>query len=441
MPDASRTRLTGWGQIAPAWATVVTARHEKQVADIITGAGPRGLVGRGLGRSYGDAAQRNAGLVLAPVRPDAPIELDVDAATARVSAGTSLDRLMRELLPRGFHVPVVPGTRHVTVGGAIAADIHGKNHHLDGSFVRYVREMTLVDGTGTTRVLCPHRDADAFWATAGGMGLTGVVVSAVIEMRRVSSTLMRATTTKFRDIDAALVAMERSTARHHVAWVDAAPGRGFGRCIVDEGEHDDRPEATRTFAPRRALVAPPLPMNFVRPPVTRAFNAAWWQRARERRDLLVPMTSFFYPLDAVDRWPRLYGPRGFVQWQIAVPFQARALLEQSLRTLNAAGLVPTLVILKRFGEPAAGHLSFPLAGWTLAVDLAASHPRLHPVLNDLDERVADAGGRIYLAKDVRAKAATVARMYPRLDEWRAVRERLDPERRFRSDLSERLALT
>jgi decaprenylphospho-beta-D-ribofuranose 2-oxidase len=442
MPEASRTRLSGWGQVAPAWSTVVTARDDEQVAGIITSAGPRGVVARGLGRGYGDAAQLNTGVVLAPIRPDAPIELDSDGATARVSGGTTLDRLMRELLPRGFHVPVLPGTRHVTIGGAIAADIHGKNHHADGSFTRYVRELTLIDGLGNTHVLCRDGgDAQAFWATAGGIGLTGVVVSAVLELRPVTSTLMRTTTSRFRDLDAVLDAMERSTARHHVAWIDAASGRGFGRSILDEGEHDDRSDATREFAPRRPIVAPPLPVNVVRPWVTQAFNTAWWQRARERRDALVPMTTFFHPLDAVDRWPRLYGPAGFLQWQIAVPFEARPLLEQSLRTLHAANLTPTLVILKRFGESSPGHLSFPIAGWTLAVDLAASHPRLYGVLDGLDAQVTDAGGRVYLAKDVRANAATVARMYPRLDEWREVRDRLDPEHRFRSDLSERLALT
>jgi decaprenylphospho-beta-D-ribofuranose 2-oxidase len=152
------------------------------------------------------------------------------------------------------------------------------------------------------------------------------------------------------------------------------------------------------------------------------------------------MTSFFHPLDAVERWPRLYGPGGFLQWQIAVPFEARSLLEQSLRTLHGAGVVPTLVILKRFGDPTPGHLSFPIAGWTLAVDVAAN-PRVYPVLDTLDEQVAAAGGRIYLAKDVRAQPATVTRMYPRLAEWFVIRERLDPERRFHSDLSERLALT
>jgi decaprenylphospho-beta-D-ribofuranose 2-oxidase len=441
MPDAVRTRLTGWGQVAPARATVVTARDDEHVARIVTGVWPSGVVARGLGRGYGDAAQRSGGIVLAPIRPDAPIELDTDTATARVSAGTSLDRLMRELLPRGFHVPVLPGTRHVTVGGAIAADIHGKNHHVDGSFTRYVRELTLIDGLGNTQVLCRDGGDDAFWATAGGMGLTGVIVSAVIELRPVTSTLMRVTTTRFRDIDAGLDAMERSTAQHHVAWVDATPGRGFGRSILDEGEHDDRLGSPRDFAPRGPIVTPRLPVNVVQPWVTRTFNTAWWQRARERRDALVPMSSFFHPLDAVDSWPRLYGPSGFLQWQIAVPFEARPLLGQSLRTLNTAGLVPSLVVLKRFGQPSPGHLSFPIEGWTLAVDLAASHPRLYGVLDGLDEQVAEAGGRIYLAKDVRGNALTVARMYPRLDEWRTIREKLDPERRFHSDLSERLALT
>ena len=434
------TRLTGWGRVTASYASVLSTCNEEEVSAAVSAAGSDGVVARGLGRSYGDAAQNASGVVVAPIEPDAPIELDSARGRVHATAGTSLERLLRFLLPRGWRLPVLPGTRFVTVGGAIAADVHGKNHHVDGSFSRWVHDLRLVDGRGYVRDLAPDRDPAAFWATVGGMGLTGVVTSATLAVEPVVSTSIRARTTKFTDLDAVMDAMERSPARYHVAWVDAARGSGFGRSVLDEGDHAETPDEALRYAPRVRVAAPPLPVNIVQPWVVAAFNKAWWRRARDQHETLVPLTKFFHPLDGVAQWPRLYGPSGFLQWQMAVPFTARHLVEESLRALVAAHAVPSLVVLKRFGASSPAPLSFPIPGWTLAVDIAAGHPGLRPVLDRLDEQVADAGGRIYLAKDARADAATVARMYPRLAEWREERDRLDPDQRLCSDLARRLKL-
>jgi decaprenylphospho-beta-D-ribofuranose 2-oxidase len=433
--------LAGWGGLTASTACLRHASGVEDVVALMASDDGRGLLARGLGRSYGDAAQNGGGDVIMPIAPEAPLELDTAVATVRAPAGASLERLLRFLLPRGWRLPVLPGTRFVTVGGAIAADVHGKNHHADGSFGRWVRDLTLVDGTGCVRRLSPDHEPDEFWATVGGMGLTGVITSATLTVEPAVSSRIRMRTTKLATLDQAMDAMESSSSRYHVAWVDAAPHSGFGRAVLDEGTDVTEPDAEIIYAPRRPITSPPMPVNVVQPALVGAFNAAWWRRARHLHESVVPMTKFFHPLDGVGRWPRLYGREGFLQWQIAVPFAARHLVPRVLWRLAASGAGPSLVVLKRFGDPSPGLLSFPISGWTLAVDVPAGRPGLLALLADLDLDVADAGGRVYLAKDARADATTIARMYPRLGEWRAVRARLDPHGRLRSDLARRLALT
>jgi decaprenylphospho-beta-D-ribofuranose 2-oxidase len=432
-------RLTGWGRSSGSLATVHRAGSADDVVRLLAAtSGP--VLARGLGRSYGDAAQNGGGtVVLLPARPHR-LDLDAAARTVRVGAGTSIDDLLRALVPRGWRLPVMPGTRYVTVGGAVAADVHGKNHHADGSFGRWVRRLVLVDGCGDVRTLSPDDDADAFWATVGGMGLTGVVTDAVLSVEPIVSTRMRVRTRRFRDLDAVLAAMEVSPHRYHVAWVDATPGAGFGRSVLDEGDDNDVPDETLRFAPRPTVPVPAVPVNVVRPWLTKLFNELWWRRAPADETRLVPMARFFHPLDGLGSWSRAYGRRGFLQWQIAVPFAAASLVQRSLRLLSDSGALPSLVVLKRFGDSTPAPLSFPMPGWTLAVDVPAGAPRLADVLARLDDEVAAAGGRVYLAKDARMSAAAFARMYPRLDEWREVRRRLDPHGRFSSDLARRLEL-
>ncbi len=440
MSDTGPRRLTGWGRATGSVAVVHPGVTGADLPPLLLGAGRRGVLARGLGRSYGDAAQNDGGDVLGLLAPDAPVDVDTAAGTVRAPAGASLDALLRRLLPIGRCLPVLPGTRFVSVGGAIAADVHGKNHHVDGSFGRWVRELSLVDGCGELRVLSPDTDPAEFWATVGGMGLTGVVTSAVIATLPVASAQMRVRSRRFTELDAVLDAMADSEARYHVAWVDASPGRGFGRSVLDEAEHLDAAGSGRGHRPPPPVPVPRLPVNLVRPGVVRLFNEAWWRRAPVDRTAALPLARYFHPLDGLGDWHRLYGPAGLLQWQMAVPFTARHLVETSLRTLAAAGTVPTLVVLKRFGEPSPGPLSFPIPGWTLAVDLAAGHPGLPRVLDALDEQVADAGGRVYLAKDARMDARLLGRMYPQLESWRAVRRRLDPRGVFQSDLGRRLGL-
>ncbi len=441
MSDLRVTRLTGWGRATASRALVHAGVAAADLPALLDAAGRRGVLARGLGRSYGDAAQNGGGDVLRLSSRDTPVEVDTTAGAVRVPAAASIDELLRRLLPMGRCLPVMPGTRFVSVGGAIAADVHGKNHHVDGSFGRWVRELSLVDGCGRERVLSPGAQPAEFWATLGGMGLTGVVTSAVIATLPVSTTQMRVRSRRFSHLDAVLDAMTASEARYHVAWVDAAPGSGFGRSVLDEADHlDGGHGGPARHAPRTPLPVPLMPLNLVRPAAIRLFNEAWWRRAPTDSTTTVPLARYFHPLDGLGDWHRLYGPAGLLQWQIAVPFSARQLVEASLRRLVAAAAVPSLVVLKRFGEPSPGPLSFPIAGWTLAVDLPAGYPGLRRVLDTLDEQVADAGGRVYFAKDARLSPRLLARMYPDVDSWRAVRQQLDPRGVFQSDLGRRLRL-
>jgi decaprenylphospho-beta-D-ribofuranose 2-oxidase len=445
--SSERRSLAGWGRTAPTVATHHRAAPD-DIATLVKAAGPRGLIPRGLGRSYGDAAQNAGGDVLEFGHSADHIALDRSTESVSVSAGVSLDALMRALLPHGYFVPVSPGTRQVTVGGAIAADIHGKNHHVDGSFGQHVRWIELVDGTGVERRLDPVTTPEEFWATTGGMGLTGVVTRAGIALRPVESSWMRVQTERIPRLESLLDAMADDDAHtYSVAWIDLlATGRSLGRSVLTRGEHaepGDLPAGrdALAFAPRQLVTAPALPSGLAVNPLTmRVFNELWYRRApRRRRQSVESISAFFHPLDAVADWNRLYGSRGLVQYQFVVPADAQPALAEAVDLISASGQASFLAVLKRFGPESPAPLSFPMAGWTLALDLPATPP-LTALFDRLDALVADAGGRIYLAKDGRARREVIATMYPRLDAFRDVRRRLDPGGVFQSDMSRRLGL-
>jgi decaprenylphospho-beta-D-ribofuranose 2-oxidase len=370
----------------------------------------------------------------------------------KIGAGESLDSVMRTAIPRGWFVPVTPGTRYVTVGGAIACDVHGKNHHVDGTFGQHVRGMDLVLADGTMQTLTPSDDPELFWATVGGMGLTGVITSARIAMRPIETAYMSVTTQRLNTLDDLFGAMVEAdlTAHYSVAWVDTlAKGAGLGRSVLTTGEHApllalssaQRAKALE-FAPEVRLKAPTfVPSGLLNRLSVSAFNELWFRKApRLRKDEIQSITEFFHPLDGVQDWNRIYGAPGFLQYQFVVPDGEHETVRYVLQRLSAAQCPVFLAVLKRFGAANPGMLSFPAKGWTLAVDIPARVPGLDQLLDDLDGRVLAASGRIYLAKDSRVSPSALAQMYPRLDEFRAVRDRVDPQRRFASDLSERLGL-
>jgi len=445
--------LSGWGGTAPTAADLVRPANPDAVADALAEASitGRSVVARGLGRSYGDAAQCAGGTVLDMSGLDRMLEADLVAGWVRAGAGTSLDALMRALVPHGWFVPVTPGTRYVTVGGAVAADIHGKNHHVDGSFCSHVRAMTLLSPTGGHE-LTPTDHSELFWATAGAMGLTGVVTEATLSLVAVETSSMVVDTERAEDLDDCMDKMTTGDDRYRysVAWVDClARGASLGRAVLTRGDHarldqlpaKGRAEARR-FAPRRALQVPvTAPSGLLRPATVAAFNELWFRKApRHRVGEIQPLSTFFHPLDGVGGWNRLYGRRGFVQYQFVVPLPRADTVRQVLERLARGRMASFLAVLKRFGPGDRGPLSFPMEGWTLALDLPVGPAGLGPLLDDLDEEVANAGGRVYLAKDGRLRPELLDVMYPRLAQWRAVQGKVDPGGVLASDLGRRLGL-
>ncbi|UOY01193.1 FAD-binding oxidoreductase [Blastococcus sp. PRF04-17] len=449
--SGSPVRLTGWGRTAATRATLIPVSGEDDVRAVLDGRSARGVVARGLARSYGDAAQNAGGDVLDMTGADRVLDVDLATGEVEVEAGISLDRLMTLFVPLGLFVPVTAGTRYVTVGGAIAADIHGKNHHRAGSFAQHVAWLDLLLADGTIRRVGPDQDADLFWATAGGMGLTGVILRARVRMKPIESAQLLVDTDRTPDLDSLLSLLTGTDHLYDysVAWIDCvARGRRMGRSVLTRGRFARRDElpARRRVDPLRYSSAVTVSVPDVFPPgllnraTVAAFNELWYRRApRQERDRLQSIPRFFHPLDGVGDWNRVYGPRGFVQYQFTVPFGQEEAMRAALERISDSGSASFLAVLKRFGDGNPGMLSYPSPGWTLALDVPVV-AGLAGLLDGLDRLVVDAGGRIYLAKDSRVRPDLFERMYPRLEAFRTVRTQVDPRGVFTSDLARRLSL-
>jgi decaprenylphospho-beta-D-ribofuranose 2-oxidase len=446
-------RLTGWGLTEPTVADVARPGSADELMAVVKGAAPgSGVIARGLGRSYNNAAQNEGGLVVDMTALGEVLDFDPQAGVVSCEAGVSLERLMTGFLAAGWFVPVTPGTRQVTVGGAIAADVHGKNHHCAGSFARHVLSFDLLLADGQVATVTPDADPDLFWATAGGMGLTGIILRAAVQLRRVETSRLIVDTVKTADIDETMAHLAATDADYDytVAWTDClASGARLGRSVITSGDfatmgevrYRDRASPLE-FSPAVRLAAPRgLPSGLINARTVALLNDAWYRRApRRRTGEIQTIGQFFHPLDGIRNWNRVYGPAGFRQYQFVVPFAESDVVRRALERISALRAPSFVTVLKRFGDGDPGMLSFPAPGWTLALDFPARTPWLASLLSELDELVLGAGGRLYLAKDSRIPPSLMARMYPRLDEFRALRARVDPNGIFASDLSRRLGL-
>lgn len=448
VPSEDEELLTGWGRTSPSRARVARPADITDITVALDRRSPRGVLARGLGRSYGDAAQ-SGGATVIDMTGVQGFSLDPATATVRADGGASLDAILRAIVPQGFFVPVSPGTRMVTVGGAIAADIHGKNHHGSGSFGAHVRGLDLLTADGRLLTLTPETTPEEFWATVGGMGLTGIIVSATFDVIPIETSLISVDTERGTDLDDVMARMlaRDGDYRYSVAWIDSVASTGRG--VITRGDHaraDQLPVGKRAhmrdYDPAVRITAPSLiPSGLLNTLTVRAFNEAWYRKhPRQRANEVQSIAAFFHPLDGVQEWNRVYGPRGFLQYQFVVPDSGAEVVRTSLEKLARVGAPSFLTVLKRFGPGNPAPLSFPMPGWTLAADVPARVDGLDRVLDELDELVAQAGGRLYFAKDSRQSPEMVRRTYPRLTEWQAVRNRMDPDRVFTSDLARRLEL-
>ncbi len=437
----SRQKLMGWGRTAPSFGDLQLPRSEEDVLHAL-GHGP--VIARGLGRSYGDPAQVSGGVVLDNRGFTTIGEISPDGVVT-VEAGVSLHELLKVTIPLGWFVPVTPGTRQVSVGGAIAADVHGKNHHVDGSFGDHVLSMRILTPVGAFDVTPTHHE-DLFWATIGGMGLTGVVTSVTLRLTAIETDRVLVDTTKHRNLDSVMDAMRTGddAYRYSVAWVDCmTKGASMGRAILTRGHHAgvDDVEAVTLAGPTNARLRVPVdaPSGLLNPFTIRAFNQLWYRVAPSKKDREIQgLSTFFHPLDGLNDWNRMYGRRGFVQYQFAVDDYHGDVVVKAIERLSSSGVPSFLAVLKRFGPGNHGPLSFPMEGWTLALDLPVGPSALPGVLDDLDDLVLDAGGRVYLAKDARLRPDAVRAMYPRLDDFLTVKQTYDPDQRLTSDLARRL---
>ena len=444
------TALHGWGRYPVVSGRMVTPRSEEELLALLH-AEPTGTwVPRGLGRSYGDASLNRGGTSVVLTGLEQVHEFSPATAILDCDAGVSLAEIVRRFLPAGFFLPVTPGTQFVTVGGAIASDVHGKNHHRVGSFSEHVLEFRLLTPGGAALRCSRNENPEAFWATVGGMGLTGFITRVRLRLRPVESAFVLVRYERAPDLAATLARLETADREfeYTLAWLDlAATGPRVGRSLLMFGRHATAGEAPGEFVdrlelrPRRRLEVPfTVPLAPRRVTAIGAFNALYLAAHASGVERTVDLTGFFHPLDAIGAWNRLFGRAGFVEIQFVVPNEAApAVLTEASRSIARHGRAPFLGVLKRLGAPSGGMLSFPRPGTTASLDLPVDD-RLPGIAAELERIVMAHGGRVYLAKDALQSRDAFAQGYPRLEEFRAARRRLDPDGRLSSSMGRRLGI-
>jgi decaprenylphospho-beta-D-ribofuranose 2-oxidase len=440
MNKASLT-LAGWGRATGAVCEATRPERATEAAAAFRApAGERGLCLYAGGRSYGDCALNDGGAALITTRLDRVLAFDATTGLIEVEPGVTFARLLQVFLPRGFLVPVTPGTGFATIGGAVANDVHGKNHERDGSFAQHVTEIDLLLPDGSARTITPA-DTALFRATAAGLGLTGFMTRIAFRMKRVPGARVTVREQRVADLDGFLDAMAAAVAApYSVGWIDAtARGAALGRGILEVAE-----PLVGDFAmpPAKSKAVPvDFPGFALNPLSVAAFNALYWRRVpAEGRTRPVHMAKFLYPLDAIHGWNRIYGKRGFYQFQCAVPYETGpAALRDLLEVIGASRQASFLAVLKRMGAGRAGYLSFPMAGYTLALDFP-NKPGIEQLYARLCDITLAAGGRVYLGKDALLKPHMFRLMYPEFAQFQRILEEIDPAQRLQSAMARRLQM-
>jgi FAD/FMN-containing dehydrogenase len=440
--------ISGWGRYPRGRARVLRPERIKEA--VPTPEGP--MIARGQGRSYGNAAMSTGGSVMLTERLNRFLGFDESSGVLRAEAGATIAEVLETFVPRGWFPAVTPGTKFVSLGGCVAADVHGKNHHRVGTLGNHVVEIELVLANGERRRCSPQQESELFWATVGGMGLTGIITEVSLKLIPIETAYVVVQTHLARNLEESLALFEEeeSDDEYSVAWLDcAARGASFGRSVLTRGRHariSDLPSGTHQPLEPKPSPQRNLPFDFpgwfLKPWSVSLFNRLYYSaQSRRKKSFVTTCESFFYPLDRLGNWNRMYGKRGFVQYQCVVPSaQARKGLQLVLEEVARSGRGSFLTVLKRLGGEGHGLLSFPVEGYTLTLDLPVSDPGLFPFLDRLDEMVVDHGGRVYLAKDTRLKAETFRTMYPRFGEWQRIKSAIDRGNRFDSDLARMLAM-
>ena len=449
--------LYGWGRTAPSTAHVLSTPDVDTIAKAVQVAAEsgRGIIARGMGRSYGDPAQNGGGLVVDMTPLNRIHSIDPDTGIVDVDAGVTLDQLMKAALPYGLWVPVLPGTRQVTIGGAIGPDIHGKNHHSAGSFGNHVLSMELLVADGRVLHLEPTGEtAELFWATVGGMGLTGIILRARIKMTKTETAYFISDTVRTTTLDETIEEHSHGQEEGYTyssAWFDAisAPPK-TGRSTISRGSLATL-DQLKEFAPKLAkdplkfkapqlMTVPDIFPSWTMNKLTlSAIGEAYYMMGAPSKNDIKNLTQFYQPLDLIGEWNRGYGSKGFLQYQFVVPTDAVEPFKDIIYQIQSSGHYTALNVFKLFGEGNRAPLSYPMKGWNVCVDFPI-RPGLNEFLDRLDDQVMEFGGRLYLAKESRTSAEKFHKMYPELPGWLKTRHDIDPTGVFASDMSRRLEL-
>lgn len=433
--------ITNWNNYPVVEAQEISFDYEKEIALKLA----QSSIPHGNGRCYGDASLSSD--VVNTLRYDKILAFDELHGVITCQSGILLSDLLQIIVPRGWFLPVTPGTKFITLGGAVASDVHGKNHHVDGSFSRHILSMSVLTGTGVTMVCNASTNPDLFWATCGGMGLTGIILEVKFQLKRISTSYIRQKQIKAGNLDAVMDLFEENSGfTYSVAWIDCLKGgKDFGRSILNLGEHATQDEVkakNKLMAKEKALITVPMyfPSFALNGFSVKIFNALYYTKNYKKiMDSVVHYDGYYYPLDSILNWNKIYGKKGFVQYQFVLPLPAsKAGLVDILSRINKRGTGSFLAVLKLFGEQD-NLISFPMKGYTLALDFPI-RPGLFEFLDELDEVVADYGGRIYLSKDARMDKEVFWKTYPNAHQFREILVKYDPENRFVSRLSKRLML-
>ena len=441
--------ISGWGRFPVVTANVYEPVDHASLRNLLATQAPDSkLVPRGAGRSYGDSALAQS--VINCRFLDNFIELNEERLTIRCGAGVTLDAILHVCIPRGWFLAVVPGTSQVSVGGAIAADVHGKSHHVDGTFCDHILGITLMLANGDLISCSSSNNPDLFYATCGGMGLTGIIIDATIQLRAVSGVTIQRNTLIAQNLKECFeVFADNSAHQYSVAWVDClASGEGLGRSVVFTGDHAGNHVADQSGQPLAYRTHSRLTVPFGTPAILlnrhtmSLFNNSYlWLKKRSTKVSRTTCESFFFPLDNIGAWNLLYGRRGFLQYQFLVPEDgAYAAISAVLQKVAHSGKASFLSVLKKMGPANNNYLSFPMSGYTLALDFKFDR-NLLPLLELLDAIVLDFGGRLYLAKDARMSARVFKAGYPQWQKFAEIKLKFDPNCVFASLQSDRIGLT
>ena len=431
--------LSGWGRVHRARCLAARPERQAELAAVFASEGT--LLAHGAGRSYGDAALNSGGRAVITTRLDRLLSFDRDTGLLVAEPGVTFGELFANFLPRGFAPPVAPGTGFATLGGGVANDVHGKNHHVEGSLGRHLEWLDLRLPSGESRRITRAEGSPLWRATLGGVGLTGMIERVALRLKRVPSNALLVKKRRIRDLDEFLAEFERHAgADYAVGWIDAlARGPQLGRGILETAMPSA--DALGPAAEKTRRMPVDLPSFALSPATVRAFNAMYRRHVPAAgSERTMHYAKFLFPLDALQEWNRMYGRRGFHQFQCLVPFDGGAsALRLLLDRIGRSGRGSFLAVLKAMGERGDGYLSFPAPGYTLALDFPNA-PGVDELLAGLERIAVDHGGRVYLAKDATLAPELLPRMYPDLDRFRAVLDEIDPHGRLASDMARRLAI-